>query len=185
MSPSENKPTFDRFDEDYFRHRTRAIINGMLKWKGPTAHLRMKLLSYLRELGETVSEVEALWTEDEAIDEFFETFRFRGVERVAQYRQVLRPRPPMTITQADEALLARAAAEAPTPTISPPEQVEEGIVWRSFEGLPPAPVRRRLNFDADEQPQPQENEPSWRYQSNLQWCDTCSMLTEAHSHTCL
>lgn len=125
-----NRPSLD---EDFLRCRVRVLINAMMRWRSPTAMLRLKLLRFLQDLGERVVQDELAFTSEEAMDEWFSAFRFLpgGYPPIRNQQDIVPPA--MTISQAAANYTDTDAQEHD---------------WQSFEQCDERPTwRRRLNFD--------------------------------------
>lgn len=126
---SENQQRFAWESHDYIVYRVRQLYQTICKWKGKHADIKLRLLMYLRELGEQVNQLEMDELDAEALDDWFENFRFKRNEMPRPPIHIRRPCPVMTLDQAAE-------------------RVSETENWQSVEDLEPPATRRRLNFDS-------------------------------------
>lgn len=121
--------------------RCRLYFNAIKRIGKPTSHLRLRLLQYMEQyFGEVLKQE---WDEvhAQAVDEFFESFRFKRLKGTVEPSDVLqaiqdevkllpRPKPELTIAQAASDLTDTSDNE------------EE---WPRVADLQP----RQLNFDPD------------------------------------
>ncbi|QMW68893.1 hypothetical protein [Crucivirus-419] len=164
-----------RFDSDCMTSRVRLYFNALRRIGKPTSHLRIRLLQYLEQFFGDI--VKAEWDEvhDQAIDEFFESYRFRRIEpdEVINETDVLRavndesnrlrrPAPAMTLDQAEDNL---SDSEHSVDTTSS---------WQRIQNIPAGRARRssgaprQLQFQPDiALPQEPMSEQEQQRQANL------------------
>lgn len=148
-----------RFDAECMADRCRLYFNALKRIGKPTSHMRLRILQYLEQFFGDVVKQEWDEVNDQAIDEFFDSYRFRRLhpdERVTELevlravydlktQRPQRPRPPMTLDQA-EAGQSDAESEATH---------ESGSSWQPVCEIPPGFARRtlgqphRLDFGQD------------------------------------
>lgn len=136
-----------RFDAECMADRCRLYFNALRRIGKPTSHMRLRLLQYLEQFFGDVVKQEWDEVREQAIDEFFESYRFTRIHSELRITDVdvlravnqlndnpRRPSPPMTL---DEAERAHAGHESDTTT-------ESTSVWHRVSDIPPGFARRTL-----------------------------------------
>lgn len=129
-TPNEQIVRDDWSDPDFIAWRVRRIYNAICKWPGKHSQAKYRCLLFLRQLGESITEIDLSTASDAMLNDWFESYRFVRQEEQQQRPRLRRPAPPMTISEAAS-------------------HVSESENWQSVDDLEPPPTaRRRLNFDS-------------------------------------